>query len=114
MKHNLKKVGIFDQKIIEVANGFLSELNKMRDSMSGSLQRGLETSPARIVFSMNGFDHEVFDFMGAIRNSEISHEIFLTSMLSKYLKKNEGILSDIFQVRKPPFSFDFEPLLANP
>ena len=77
--------------------------------MSGSLQRGLETSPARLVFTMNGFDHEVFDFMGAIQNSEISHEIFLTSMLSKYLKKNEGILSDIFQVSKPPLNLTLNP-----
>ena len=71
-----------------------SELNKMRDSLSGPLQHGMTSTQARVCFTLNGFDANEFDFMGTNQKSEMEQEIFLRSMLTRYLSKNEGIQSD--------------------
>ena len=68
-----------------------SELNKMRDSLTSALQTGISTTSGRIVLTMNGFDESQFNFMSTIQLPEIRQEIFLRSMLSQYLSKNEGI-----------------------
>ena len=66
----------------------------MRDSLSGPLQDGMTSTQARVCFTLNGFDANEFDFMGTNQKSEVEQEIFLRSMLTRYLSKNEGIQSD--------------------